>query len=140
MSIQLKSGDLFSSPENLAHCISEDCQMGKGIAVRFKTLFGGQSEIIQQRVKTGGLAVLLRGNRFVFYLVTKKRYYNLPTYENLERSLVCLREFCIKHGVVNIAMPKIGCGLDKLQWEKVYTILRRVFNETDIKITIFVLI
>ena len=140
MIIQLKSGDLFSSGDSLAHCISEDCQMSKGIAVRFKTLFGGQSEILQQHAKPGGLAVLRRGNRFIFYLVTKKRYYNLPTYENVERSLICLREFCTKHTVTNIAMPKIGCGLDKLQWGKVNAILKRVFKDTHITITVFVLI
>uniref|UniRef100_A0A3B5LPS2 O-acyl-ADP-ribose deacylase 1 n=1 Tax=Xiphophorus couchianus TaxID=32473 RepID=A0A3B5LPS2_9TELE len=36
------TGDLFSCPrdESLAHCISEDCRMGAGIAVMFKKKFG----------------------------------------------------------------------------------------------------
>lgn len=43
-------GDLFSCPEDesLAHCISEDCCMGKGIAVMFKKKFNGVEELKQQ--------------------------------------------------------------------------------------------
>lgn len=43
-------GDLFSCPESesLAHCISADARMGKGIAVIFKKKFGGVDEIKSQ--------------------------------------------------------------------------------------------
>lgn len=43
-------GDLFSCPEDesLAHCISEDCRMGKGVAVAFKNRFKGVDELKQQ--------------------------------------------------------------------------------------------
>lgn len=44
------SGDLFSCGEDeaLAHCISEDCNMGKGIAVVFKKKFKGEEELREQ--------------------------------------------------------------------------------------------
>lgn len=32
---------------------------------------------------------------------------------------------------------RIGCGLDGLQWEKVSAILEEVFENTDIKITVY---
>lgn len=43
-------GDLFSCPNNssLAHCISADVAMGKGIAVLFKKKFGGVQELKKQ--------------------------------------------------------------------------------------------
>lgn len=43
-------GDLFSCPENeaLAHCVSQDFAMGKGIAVQFKKKFGGVAELKRQ--------------------------------------------------------------------------------------------
>ena len=43
-------GDLFSCPgsEALAHCISADARMGKGIAVLFKNKFGGVDDIKSQ--------------------------------------------------------------------------------------------
>lgn len=49
-SLKYVSGDLFSCPkdEALAHCISEDCRMGAGIAVMFKKKFGGLEELKKQ--------------------------------------------------------------------------------------------
>ena len=43
-------GDLFGCPEtsSLAHCISEDIRMGKGIAVIFKNKFGGIQDLKNQ--------------------------------------------------------------------------------------------
>ena len=43
-------GDLFSCPDtaSLAHCVSEDMHMGKGIAVLFKKKFGGVPELKSQ--------------------------------------------------------------------------------------------
>lgn len=44
------TGNLFSCPvdEALAHCISEDCRMGAGIAVIFKQKFGRVGELKEQ--------------------------------------------------------------------------------------------
>ena len=33
-------------------------------------------------------------------------------------------------------MPKIGCGLDKLQWGKVREIIKEEFKDVDIQIEI----
>lgn len=43
-------GDLFTCPSTdaLAHCISEDCRMGAGIAVLFKKKFHGVEELQAQ--------------------------------------------------------------------------------------------
>jgi len=42
------SGDLFTSPDSLVHCVSRDLHMGKGIATEFKKRFGGVDELRQQ--------------------------------------------------------------------------------------------
>lgn len=43
-------GDLFSCPDSssLAHCVSEDMAMGKGVAVLFKRKFAGVAELKAQ--------------------------------------------------------------------------------------------
>ena len=43
-------GDLFQCPPSasLAHCVSEDMAMGKGIAKIFKSQFGGVKELKEQ--------------------------------------------------------------------------------------------
>ena len=39
-------------------------------------------------------------------------------------------------GATKLAMPKIGCGLDKLSWSQVYDIICEVFEDMDIDIVI----
>ncbi|MEK4060898.1 MULTISPECIES: hypothetical protein [Paenibacillus] len=34
------------------------------------------------------------------------------------------------------SLPEIGCGLDKLQWEKVKEIIMKEFKDTPIQITV----
>ncbi|XP_047446694.1 ADP-ribose glycohydrolase OARD1 [Mugil cephalus] len=133
------TGNLFRCPgdEALAHCISEDCRMGAGIAVQFKQKFKGVQELKEQKKLTGQCAVLKRDKRFVYYLITKKKYNHKPTYDSLTRSLEDMRSHCVENGVTRISMPRIGCGLDRLDWTRVSEILKEVFKHTDISITVY---
>ncbi|XP_075030246.1 ADP-ribose glycohydrolase OARD1 isoform X4 [Calonectris borealis] len=139
--IKCVKGDLFSCPQtdSLAHCISEDCRMGAGIAVLFKKKFGGVQELLDQQKKTGEVAVLQRDDRYIYYLITKKKVSHKPTYENMRKSLEAMKAHCLNNGVTDISMPRIGCGLDRLDWNKVSAILGEVFEDTDIKITVYTL-
>ncbi|XP_005026882.4 ADP-ribose glycohydrolase OARD1 isoform X1 [Anas acuta] len=139
--IKCVKGDLFSCPQTdaLAHCISEDCRMGAGIAVLFKKKFGGVQELLDQQKKTGEVAVLQRDDRYIYYLITKKKVSHKPTYEDMRKSLEAMKTHCLNNGVTDISMPKIGCGLDRLDWDKVSAILGEVFEDTDIKITVYTL-
>ncbi|XP_065177227.1 ADP-ribose glycohydrolase OARD1-like [Sycon ciliatum] len=134
-------GDLFSSPATaaLAHCISADVRMGAGIAKIFKAKFGGVSELQRQGARPGGLASLQRSGRFVYYLVTKEKYYQKPTYETLRQSLQSMRAHCEANGVKHVCMPKIGCGLDGLEWARVAKVIRDVFSGSPIQLTVYVL-
>ena len=134
-------GDLFQAPDNhsLVHCVSADFRMGKGIAVKFKKRYGGVSELLAFGAHTGGLAFLRRDNRFIYYLVTKERYFKKPTIETLKSSLRCLRHHCMKNRVQYLGMPIIGCGLDKLNWYDVRNLLVKTFKNTPIQITVYML-
>ncbi|XP_043356399.1 ADP-ribose glycohydrolase OARD1 [Dermochelys coriacea] len=139
--IKYIKGDLFTCPrrDSLAHCISEDCRMGAGIAVLFKKKFGGIQALDQQK-KSGEVAVLKRDDRYIYYLIRKKkRVSHKPTYENMQKSLQAMKTHCLNNGVTDISMPRIGCGLDRLEWDKVSALLEEVFEDTDIKITVYAL-
>lgn len=126
--------NLFEVDEKyyLAHCISEDCEMGAGIAVEFQRRFKLKNKILEQHPMFP--CCIMVDN--IFNLVTKKKYYGKPTYDTLRHSLICMREYIVKKNIRNLAMPKIGCGLDKLQWNRVKEILQEEFKDIDIEILV----
>ena len=69
--------------------------------------------------------------------VTKPRYFHKPTYDTLNSSLLCLRDRCLADGVTSLCMPRIGCGLDKLNWTTVVVMINTVFGDCDISITAY---
>lgn len=133
------SGDLFSCDEDvsLVHCVSEDLEMGKGIAVQFKKRFKQVEELKSQKKGVGDVAILSDENRFVYYLITKKKYWQKPTLSNLQLSLNSMKSHIITNKIHKIAMPMIGCGLDRLSWEDVQEMIRKTFYDTDIVITVY---
>ena len=134
-------GDLFSCEKDtsLAHCISADVHMGKGIAVTFKKMFGGVEDLRSQGGKPGDVSTLQRDQRFIYYLVTKARYFQKPTYDTLRNSLIAMKQHCVQHDVKKLAMPRIGCGLDRLDWNKVRDMLKEIFNDTHIELIVYTL-
>jgi O-acetyl-ADP-ribose deacetylase (regulator of RNase III) len=120
----------------LCHCISEDLAMGRGVAVMFKQKFGRVDELKRQSRKVGQTASLQSENCRIYYLITKPRYFHKPTYTNLEQSLVYMRTLMEAHKQQKLAMPMIGCGLDKLEWMKVKDIICNVFADSGIDILV----
>lgn len=95
------------------------------------------AELKGQNVPVGGVAVLARQDRFVYYLITKEHYYDKPTYQTLSQSLEAMRNNILLEDVKHLAMPKIGCGLDGLQWSKVKDLIEEVFRDVDVEITVW---
>lgn len=144
MKFLIEHRDLFSVPENysLAHCISADLGMSKGIAVEFNKRFSMKSRLLKQF----GTALVTSWDKNptghcihedrVFNLITKRNYWNKPTYKSLTEALIECKNQCEFLNIENLAMPVIGCGLDKLEWSKVEEIIKDVFKNTNISILI----
>ena len=132
--------------------------MGKGIAVQFKLRFSSLNSLKSQQKKVGEVAFLkLTANqqasfataakipqpaeayaeRYVYYMITKPKYFNKPTLEDFTKSLVQLRDLAVEHGISAISMPRIGCGLDKLDWKVVKALISETFNGTHITINVY---
>jgi O-acetyl-ADP-ribose deacetylase (regulator of RNase III) len=144
MKLNSVQGDLFisSNESSLAHCVSHDFRMGAGIAKIFHNKFGQVDELIAQHAGIGDMAVLEDQNdgkpsRYIYYLVTKQRYFHKPTYDSLTQSLEKMCNHMIENNIQKLSIPKIGCGLDKLKWGRVKKILSIVFEDTNIEITVY---
>lgn len=130
--------DLFNNKDEyyLAHCISKDFALGAGIAKAFNKQYGMRKKLIEAR-GNGDIqfpkAVLIDN---VFNLITKDKYFQKPTYDSLMKSLLEMKEQIVEKNITKLAMPKIGCGLDKLKWNRVSSIIKDIFKDVDIEIKI----
>lgn len=147
MTIREEQRDLFTVPTDytLVHCISADLAMGAGIAKEFARR-GVKAELqrkYQDDVEVGDCLVSNATDWDIeFNLVTKEKYWQKPTYETMKMALEDAKYMCeevISHGyTMKLAMPHIGCGLDKLEWSKVKAIIEEVFVDTDVEILVCV--
>ena len=113
----------------LAHCISTDFVFDAGIAKFFQARYSTRDELRQRfpHAWNGyGYCLVTNGGR-VLNLVTKNRYFEKPTLATVEQALMHMRMVCEEMGVYKIAMPRIGCGLDRLNWQDVKDIIVRMF-------------
>jgi O-acetyl-ADP-ribose deacetylase (regulator of RNase III) len=163
MPIEEIKGDLFENTDeiSLAHCVSADMKMGKGIAVLFRNRFGNIDRLLDLRKKPEDVAILyeskegtingvdvdaisedklveIKGNanRYIFNLITKKKYWDKPTLKSMKNTLVKLYEICKILDVEEIAMPRIGCGLDLLDWADVSKLIDDIFVDVDVRVYI----
>ena len=148
MTYKEEKKDLFSVSDDyaLAHCISADFALGAGIAVKFRNM-GVKKELIstyndstrygtylnEWNERNTGTCLLTTVERPVYNLVTKARYFHKPTYDTVKHSLCMMRDI---YSPEKIAMPKIGCGLDGLEWDKVREIIKDVFKDTSTEILV----
>lgn len=70
-------------------------------------------------------------------MITKKLSKGKPTIESLRSSLMKMAEHVKEHNVKELAMPMIGCGLDRLDWGEVSEAINEIFRYIDIEITIY---
>lgn len=134
--------DLFTVPASfaLAHCISADAEMGKGVAVSFDLRYPEMREYIQaQNPKVGDCILYVDESRGeeVLNLVTKKKYNGKPTYRTLEVAIASMHYRMLECGIRKVAMPAIGCGLDRLDWDMVKKIIKEELRgEREVKIAV----
>lgn len=138
MTITIENRDLFTVPQGyyLAHCISADFALGAGIAKIFDEVYNMRFKLFREHDEyfyDGGDALLIDN---VFNLVTKPRCYHKPTYGALREALETMKNVMEMNATTKLAMPKIGCGLDRLEWSKVYDIICEVFEDTDVEVLI----
>lgn len=139
-----EKGDLFDIDLDkyaLAHCISLDCAMGAGIAKEFVKRYPRMKKELLKDIELENLTYpmtlyYLTEKDVIFNMVTKERYWHKPTYETIAACIKDLAYYCTVYGIDYLAMPRIGCGLDRLNWSKVRKIILEEFKDIDIEILV----
>lgn len=144
-------GDLFAEPyykgeDAYAHCISSDFALGAGIAKIFREKFPifveRKQEMIRKfpRAKLSGLFSVATDGHTIVNLVTKKNYWDKPTYDSMETSLRSLRQYLMQRPhIKRVLMPRIGCGLDRLDWSRVRVMIENILENVDVEVKVFYL-
>lgn len=128
----------------LMHCISSDWALGAGIAKIIDEKFQEKESLKRTfpekpEWKGKGFGLItprstleeVSTHLYICNLVTKEHYWDKPTYTTLSDSLENVKSLLQilkskakeKNLDFKIVMPKIGCGLDKLDWTRVREIV-----------------
>ena len=79
------------------------------------------------------------GNRYIYNLVTKTKFFEKPNLSTLSLTLKEKKSHARLYKVSTIAIPKIGCGLDQMNWQEVVKLLRYIFAYSNIRIVVYTL-
>jgi len=91
---------------------------------------------MDQRPKVGSVAYLQHNDQFIYYLITKEYSNAKPSYNSITAAITKLRDLIVQHNVKKLAIPRIGCGLDKLDWSIVRGIIEKLFKNVGCTIKI----
>lgn len=133
-------GNLFSSEDSLAHCVSADFHMSAGIALQFKRRFPAhQAELLRGSWRVGEAARVRDSDRYVFYLVTKPFFYDKPAKSAVGSAIYELARWVEFLGIRSLALPRIACGLDGHDWDEVREVILSAFHGLDVDLTVYTL-
>ena len=139
----------------ICHCISADAAMGAGVALALVRKYPDLKPTVRSILKTTHSDTLV--GHVVFYadsyshtlianMVTKQNHWDKSTtmpsgyyLKNLKECLENVRSVMDGLSEKKLAMPKIGCGLDRCSWGDVLQLIDDAFGNSDIEITVCVL-
>ena len=131
--IYLCKGDITTVPKefSIVHCVGADLWLSDGVAKTLKETFDINNkleELKKQQHPIGSIpSIQIDDNRFILNLVTKTRSIENPVWSGLKQSIMNLPNKCKELGITKICMPKIGSGLDALNWKKTMKLLKNCF-------------
>jgi hypothetical protein len=134
--IVLQDSDLLQLKGSLAHCVSSDFKMSRGVALEISHKYPAMKRMSPDTPsphligKTMGYKIPGQ-EKWIFNIVTKEKYTDKPTYEDFIKAIASLKEQVTRLKITRLNMPMIGCGIDRLNWQYVRDILERAFSDTD---------
>lgn len=137
--IKEKVMDLFAvhPTYSIAHCISADFKMCKGLSVHIKNKFGDASPQLSNLIPRVGEAIPINiGSRIIYYLITKQKYFDKPTHKNIKTALQNLHKTMKHLHDHKLAIPTLTSGLEKRNWSITKQIIYSEFKNSNIELLI----
>ena len=142
MTIKEENRNLFDVPQGyyLAHCITADFSLGAGVARKIALIFNMKEKL--HRFFTPGVKyhlgdALLVDN--VFNLVIKRDPTKKAKYKKLRAALEDMKDQMEENLITKVAIPRLGCGHEGMDWDRVKTIIEEVFVDTNAEILVCLL-
>ena len=132
----------MQQPHSIGHCISADAKMSKGFAELLSEQIPGLQDACRRtKVLTGQTFPFWDRvvNRYICNLVAKNKYFEKPSLPALSLTLAEMKSHARLYGISTITIPKIGCGLDKMNWQEVLKLIRGIFVYSNIRIVDYTL-
>ena len=156
MQLEIVKQDIttISSDFLICHCISADAAMGAGVALALTRRFPAMKAEVKACLnamsanQVGQVILYVDDTTYaaVANMVTKTHYWDKSStmpqgvyLNNLRECLTTVKLVLLSRGSTKLAMPKIGCGLDRCDWNDVLQLINDVFCDSDIEITVCVL-
>ena len=142
MTLREENRNLLDVPQGyyLAHCITADFSLGAGIARKIDSIFNMRGKL--HRFFTSGAKyhlgdALLVDN--VFNLVIKRDPTKKAKYKKLRAALEDMKDQMEENLITKVAIPRLGCGHEGMDWDRVKTIIEEVFVDTNAEILVCLL-
>lgn len=137
---------LHAEADVLVNTVNLQGVMGKGVALAFKKAFPNNfNEYVkacqEKRIAIGKIFVSqtdLISPRYIVNFPTKKHWRYPSKIEYIEAGLQDLVQWIEKHPIRSIALPPLGSGQGKLEWQLVKSLLQKYFNNLSSSIEILI--
>ena len=131
---------ILRQPNSIGHCISEDARKSKGFANFLSHGIPGlRSTCRNSRLFMGQVYLFWdsTGKRYIYNLVTKERFCNKPILFTLSKTLEAMKIHASNNGTSTIALPKLGCGPEQMNWQEVVKPFRDIFAYADVQLVVY---
>ena len=150
--IKYVEGDiLMSKAAAICHGVAPNDDFNQGLAFavreRWPDLYKDFRHYCHTNSPKSGEVWLWRGvgNFACFSLCTQEgseRHHGhshpgVASLQNINHSLKELKKQAEKEGFKSIALPRLGCGVGKLAWEEVKTIIEKHFSDSPITVLVY---
>ena len=133
--------------EALVNSVNLKGVMGKGIALAIKNAFPENYKLYKTACSTGDINIgrlfITETNqlfpKYIINFPTKDHWKYPSKYEYIEKGMIDLVEWINKNEIKSIAIPPLGSGNGKLDWQKVKKIILRNLEKINYELNVIII-